>query len=136
MASSSGHIDHAAVIRIVGSRVNAAAKRAADAGAERVRQNIVADGLVNTGRMLKGVTVRESPSSTPLRRRYEIVSTAPYTKYPERGTKGSTARPGGVLVFKPKGSGTFVFAKHTRGVPAHHFMLRAKQSIRRTDFLP
>jgi len=136
VAVSRGRIDHAAVIRIVGGRVNAAAERAAHRGAGYVRGNIVADGLVNTGRMLKGVTVRESPASTPLRRRYEIVSTAPYTKYPEHGTRGSVARPGGVLVFKPKGAATFVFAKKTRGVPAHHFMLRAKNQIRRVDYLP
>ncbi len=136
MGNTSVKISQAAIIRIVGGRVNAAAKRAADQGAVYVRQNIVADGLVNTGRMLKGVVVRESPMSTPLRRRYEIVSTASYTKFPEGGTKGSVARPGHFLVFKPKGMATFVFAKKTRGVPAHHFMLRAKMTIRRADFLP
>ena len=129
-------LNTAAVIRIVGNRANAAAERAANTTADRVRQNIVADGLVNTGGMLRGIRVRESPVSTPLRRKYEVVSLASYTHFPEKGTRGSVARPGGVLVFRPKGSGALVFAKRTRGVPAHHFMQRAKMALRRTDFLP
>jgi hypothetical protein len=136
MALTQTRINQAAVIRIVGARVNAAAERAAQAGAQRVRQNIIADGLINTGAMLRGVIVRPSPLSTPLRKRYEIVSTSRHTIFPEKGTRGSQARPGGVLVFRPKGASGLVFAKRTRGVPAHHFMARAKAEIRRKDFLP
>ena len=136
MASSQFYPNRAAIIRIVGNRTDAAAKRGAEAGANYARRNIVSDGLIDTGEMLAGVVVRESPFSTPLRKRYEIVSKAKHTHFQEEGTKGAVAAPGKFLVFKPKGSATFVFAKKVRGVPAHHFMRRAKLQIRRSDFLP
>lgn len=53
-----------------------------------------------------------------------VYSPSPVARYQNNGTKGAVAKPGKVLVFKPKGSSDFVYTKRTRGVKALHFMER------------
>ena len=64
----------------------------------------------------------------------QVFSNLHYAIYQERGTRGSVARPGRMLRFKPKGSSTYVFAKRTGPVPATRFMERALNSLTSADF--
>lgn len=123
-----------ALVSIVGDVSDHSVRKAATVAAHRARNNIYQLGRVNTGRMAKGIRVRESPTSTPIRRRMQIVSEAPYTRFQEFGTRAHGPVRARFLRFKPKGSNTFVFARWVRGVTPGRFMRRAIDSIRVTDF--
>lgn len=133
MGRSHVEIDQAKLAVILQRKTHELASHGADMAILRVKGNILGDGLVDTGRLLNSWRKREV-SSGPLATRFEVYSTDPAAIYPEEGTRGATARPGGWLVFKPKGATTFVFAKHTRGIRAYHFLRRAKQSLTKKDF--
>lgn len=110
-----------------------AVKRAADRTEQRVRSNIAADDLINSGGLINSVTQRDIPGNALLPRR-AIGSPKPYVKYPERGTRAHGPVRARALRFQPKGSGRVVFAKWVRGVRAYGFMKRALDQLRPTDF--
>lgn len=110
------------------------AQRAGRIAAERARQNVIRAGRVDTGAMRDSMAVREDRSSDMQNRRYWIGSDLHYTGFQEHGTRGATARPGGVLVFTPKGSSTKVFAKSVRGVTPAYFLRDAMRSMSAKDF--
>lgn len=64
---------------------------------------------------------------------YKIRSPLEYAEYQEFGTGPIFAKPGGVLRFKV--GGMIIFARHTKGVPATHFMRRAADHITISDFI-
>lgn len=119
------------LVNTVGRQVTEAA---AQRTVERVKANILALGRVNTGQMINSIRSRVIYSG--LTTTAEVTSNAAHTIFQEKGTRGSVARPGGVLAFTPKGSNVVVFAKRTRGVPAGRFFERALRDIRVEDFRP
>jgi hypothetical protein len=123
------------VAEVIGGIAMRATLAAANTTIERIQSNIIADGLVNTGKLLHSFDVRKAASSSDLVPRLEVFSSAPYAMFPEKGTRGSVAAPGGVLRFQPKGASSFVFAKHTGPVRAYGFMARAVQAITSSDFV-
>lgn len=126
-------IDRAAVVREVGPQIDVAVHRAALKSVERVRTNIRRKGRVDTGGMVRSIRQRQTRNQK-LRPAREVYSTSKHFRYQNEGTRGSTARPGGWLVFKPKGSGVFVFAKKTRPITPGYFIRDAQRAIRPSDF--
>lgn len=124
-------IDHGKLVAIVGAKTDAAAKRGAERGKLYAEQNVAAMGLVNTGRLLRSFRVRKI-AGTDLIKKYRLESTDPKAKYPEFGTRGSNAKPGGVLVFKI--GGKTIFARHTRPIRPYGFMRLARQRLKPSDF--
>lgn len=135
MAGSSVHLNDVDITRIVGRISHEAGERAAVITVARVRGNILADGLVNSGELLHSIQY-EDRTIDPLKPSFRVFSDDPKAKYPEYGTSGATARPGHVLRFKPKGSTIYVFAKRVRGIRPYHFFLRAFRQLSKRDFLP
>lgn len=117
-------------ISAVGTRLS---RQGASAVAKRIRQSIRDEGLIDTGRMLHSV-IYVKKSSTKGGSRWWVWPDVPYAKFQEYGTGGSTAT-NGYLRFKPKGSNTFIFRKHTGPVPATHFIRKAMKSTTKQDFL-
>lgn len=113
---------------------NHVAHNGAQAVAKAIRGNIRSEGLIDTGRMLDSVTIQKK-TDTSTGTRYWVWPDVPYAKYQEYGTSGSTAAPGSVLVFKPKGSSSFVFTQHTAPIEAHHFIREAMKELTTADFV-
>ena len=134
MMASKINLDPGKVNAVVGAQAKQAARRAAEATADRVRANIKAMGLVDTGELLAGVVVVQSRDSTVEHPKYQVVSTAKHTRFLEFGTRAHGPTTAKFLRFKPKGSSTFVFAKWVRGVRAYGFMRKAFQQVRTSDF--
>lgn len=114
-------------ILLLGERTS---ERLARNGAERVKDRAQRNAPVRTGALRDsiGITkIREGLTTT-----YKIGSPLEYAQYQEDGTGPVIARPGGVLVFEA--GGVTVFAKHTRGTPATHFMRRTAATITEADF--
>lgn len=120
---------------VVGPLAGAAVQRAAVIAKGRVEQNIQSDGLVASGQMRDGIVTEPGPQSDPMRPTQDVRSTAKHTMFQEAGTRAHGPVRAKAMRFKPKGSNVFVFAKWVRGVPARHFMRRAKDAVRVSDFL-
>ena len=127
-------IDEAAVVRVVGGAAAEAAARAAQVTMRRAQQNIRALGRVQTGQMV-GTMSAWPEGGDGLRPAFRVGSAAEHTAYQEFGTRGSVARPGKFLVFKPKGSSAFVFAKKTRPVRPGRFMQNALEALQVSDYI-
>lgn len=111
------------------------ALRAARIARARARAAARRKGRIDTGEMIRsiGYQRRGEPS---LQTTYEVGSPLKYLDWQEDGTKPIVPVRAKVLRFKPKGSGVFIFAMRTRGVPAGHFMKEARNAITQADFLP
>ena len=127
-------LDRSRVSSLVAETSSASAKRAAEKTKGRVQSNIRAAGRVDTGRMLNSIKVTAGTTNGPISD-YYVSSDEEYTRYQEDGIGPQRARPGGFLVFKPKGSGTFVFAKQTKGFKGAHFFRDAYAKLTLADFL-
>lgn len=112
-------------------RSDLSARSAAEAVRDRARDLAPKE----TGRGARSIVYRKDRSSGE-GTRYTVGSPLDYMAYQERGTGPILARPGSVLVFKPKGSSVFIFRPRTRGVPAQHFMQKALNSLTIADFKP
>ena len=121
------------VISVVGP----IAERAAYKGAQKARGYVMSEvrsaGRVDTGKMIAGMQVR-TIASTPLERRFEVSSSAPYTMFQNAGTRAHGPRTAKMLVFTPKGGSGVVFAKWVRGVTGAHFMEKGLARLRVSDF--
>ena len=110
------------------------AKAASDKLASRISTEINRAGRVRSGLMMRSPRARLA-SRAPMRITYTIGEEMPfYTRYQNDGTRGSVARPGGVLAFKPKGSSVTVFARRVRGVQPARFFEKALASMTLDDF--
>lgn len=132
-------LDPHAVEKLLTNVKSASVYRAARVTASRMQDNIKAAGRVDTGRMLRSVKATRPED----RGRGVTASTvgitgkaAKYAGFQEYGTRDHGPVKAQFLVFKPKGSGTFVFAKHVRGVKAAHFARDAYRKLTLNDFLP
>lgn len=135
MARVSVRLYQHAIASIAGNVSQHTARKAANIAAHRTRNNIRQLGRVDTGAMVDGIVTRESPTSTPLRRRWQVRSTAPYTRFQEFGTRAHGPVRAKALRFTPKGSNTVVFAKWVRGVTPGRFLRRALDSVAASDFI-
>ena len=130
-------LDQAAIRRLTsgpGGTVDQAVRKASGRARDLARRNLTADGLVDTGRLRQSVRF-EHLRTTPSQTRYEVGSDLDYAIYPERGTRAHGPRTARVLRFKPKGSGTIVFAKRVRGVRAYRWLSRVLDQLRASDFV-
>lgn len=100
--------------RVVAARARAYAPRDTGALAASINARVISKGVVTS---------------------YSVGSNLPYAEWQNKGVPHRIypvrAK---ALRFKPKGSNVFVFAKSTRGVPATHFLDRAYESLRVSDF--
>lgn len=117
---------------IVGRAVSKAAGRTRD----RAKQNITTAGRVDTGAMRQSVNnqqIRQTPTSVTQR---VATNVGKYPEYQEKGTGPGRIYPkrAKVLRFKPKGGGAFIFATSVAPVKGAHFMRKALQQLRITDF--
>lgn len=108
-----------------------AARRAAAKTRDEVKRNIVSQGRVDSGRMLGSIEEQRLGAGE-----YVVKSDLEYTIYQEKGIGPVVPRSASVLVFKPKGSGAFVFAQRTKGFEGGKFFERASKRIRLRHFLP
>lgn len=121
---------------VIGGQAKAAVDRAATAAQRRAQNNVRAAGRIDTGELVNGIVKEPSQvRSDPMHPAMRVVSRAKHSLYNELGTRDHGARNGGVMRFKPKGSGTFVFARRVRGIRGIHFMRNAVQQTRVNDFL-
>lgn len=127
------YINKAAISNIVGDMSKKAALRAAERVRDRARANIIASGRIETAQMLDGFTITDTTGDKK-RPTYRIQNTKSYFRFQEQGTRGSTAKPGGALRFKPKGSSVFIFRKKTGPVTAGNFLRMAKEAATPADF--
>lgn len=119
-------LDRSMINRIAVDAAQKAVDKYALAAQLQVKRNIVNSGRVDTGKMRDTIRVA-SPS--PLKR--EIYSAVSYYHFQEFGTKAHGPRTASVMAFRPKGSGTYVFAKWVRGVKPGNFMKKALEETRR-----
>lgn len=126
-------IDNGKVNTVVGGHTQDAARRAAELCAMRAENNIRGAGRIDTGEMIGGITIDEV-TGHPLMAQFRIVSTAPHSAYNEFGTRAHGPRRAPFMVFTPKTSSRVVFAKWVRGIEGIHFMQRAVDSVRVSDY--
>lgn len=128
------HLNRVAITRVVGQGYSkAAAKRAATRTAARARQNTIASGLIDTGRLADSWKIADV-TTNPLRPTFTVGSRLKRARYPEFGTDDYQAPPGKVMRFKPKGSNVYIFRKKRRGMRAYGMLTRAKRALRPKDF--
>lgn len=87
---------------------------------------------VDKGTLRGSITAEVTPEPARRRVRGRVESRLPYAIYQELGTgiygpRGAPIRPKRArrLVFKPKGSNEFVFARQVRGAPPQRYLTRA-----------
>lgn len=131
MAKVRVEIDRAKLDRILTDARTESSHRGALATSKKVKENITRSGRVDTGRMRNQVSARKSREGW-----WMVQGSAPYTGFQEFGTGPRIYPKGKFLVFKPKGSNSFVFAKSVRGVSAGNFFKNALASLSVSDFLP
>lgn len=121
-------IDKAAAVRLVTRTTDAMAHNAARA----VQRRAQVYAPYRTGALVASITVTKVRGGQ--RTTYVVSPHVPYATYQEFGTGPIfPKRPGGVLVWTAR-TGEVVFARHTRGVPAVHFMQRAAMKTTINDF--
>lgn len=124
-------IDQARVQRLFTETKHDAAERAARRTQDQVKRNIREQDRIRTGEMLNSIVVREKGPAD-----FEVRSDLFYTIYQEKGIGPVTPVRAKALVFKPKGSGAFVFAQRTKGFEGGKFFENASRRIRLRHFLP
>lgn len=111
---------------------NATAK-AAHKLRQRIRAEIVMSGRINTGEMMERIDVdKEPPHGRTIR--YAVKPKTDQYVYQDQGTRGAQARPGGVLRFKPKGAGYYIFRKKTGPIMAAEFTRKAIRKMTPHDW--
>ncbi len=128
------HLDQGAIIQVVGGAAHDSARRAANVWMGRARANLASSGRMDTGELYSSIHVTDI-TGDPMRPEFIVSADAPHAMFQEQGTAGARARPGGFLVFKPKGSAKYVFAKKVRGISGVHFMANAVSAASLSDFL-
>lgn len=116
--------------RMIDDERERAVERASEITEQRVKDNIISSGRVDTGKMHD--TIHTAPTS---RFSANVLSQLHYTIYQEKGIGPVTPVKAKALRFKPKGSGSFVFAMRTKGFEGAFFFKRAFDSILLQDFL-
>lgn len=120
--------------QVVGHQLVKATFYAATKTKQRARYNIAAAGRIDKGDLYENFEIVESPSSTPMRPAFDVIAASAHAIFNEKGTKGAVAKPGGVMVFKPRGSQVLVFAKKVKGIRGIRFMEEALRSLTAEDF--
>lgn len=129
-------LDQAAVQGTVGALARNCALKGAHVAAERAKVNLAAKGRIDTGALQRSIRVDPADVGGPLRPTFRVGTDLSYAVYQEEGTRPHGPVRARFLVFKPKGSSTFVFARWVRGVTPAHYMRDALTSMRPADFVP
>lgn len=141
MARNSSRVDiqlsRAKVASVLARHSNASAHRAAKVTRDRIREEIVKAGRVDTGRMRDSLHLTRA--KVGVETQWNIAVKGPAARYflfQDQGTRAHGPKRANYMVFKPKGSSTFVFAKWVRGVTAGKFVQKAANRLTVRDFLP
>lgn len=116
---------------VVGGHTKDAARRAAELCAMRAENNIRSAGRIDTGEMISGIVV-EDVTGHPLMAQFKVTSTAPHSGFNEFGTRAHGPVRAKRLVWN--GPNGLIFAKWVRGIQGIHFMQRAVDSVRVSDY--
>lgn len=112
---------------------DAAVKRAAIKATQSARDQIAAEGLIDTGQLMN--SMRWQSVAGGLFPKYAVGSPLDHAKFLEFGTRAHGPVTAKALRFKPKGSNKFIFVTWVRGVRPYRFMQHTLDHIRPTDFL-
>lgn len=123
------NIDRAKLERIMQAKAAELAARGAQSARLRVQANITKKPRVDTGAMRDSVGVRQLSAT-----KYRVHSGTFYTMYQENGVGVIVPKKAKALRFKPKGSGTFVFAQRSSGFPAGNFFRDTVRQLDTKDF--
>lgn len=119
---------------VVGGVSAEAVERAAKVSERRYVQNILKNGLVDTGRLQRRTTYRPIPVSNAMFPKYRIGTPMPYAGFLERGTRAHGPKRSKFMRFVPKGGARPVFTTWVRGVRAYGFAKTTLDQIRPKDF--
>lgn len=119
-----------AVDRVVGGISRETAQRGADAAVQRAKAN----APVDSGELRNSIHAESPHSVGNMFYVVNVVADADHALYQELGTRAHGPVAAKHLVFKPKGSNTYVFAKWVRGVPPVRYLGRALDSLSTGDF--
>lgn len=110
-----------------------AANNAAENYKTKIQSAILQSGRIDTGRMVNDINV--VPAPLPFMAVAKVIPMTEHFLYQDRGTKGSEARPGSALRFKPKGSTVYIFRKKTGPIPPGNFILKARALMSPMDYV-
>jgi hypothetical protein len=112
---------------------NKSAKKAAEAYRTKLREEILQSGRVETGEMMQNIEIRPGTPG-PHSERWKVIPKSKHFRFQNDGTRGTSARPGQVLRFKPKGATAFIFRASTGPIRAANFMRKAARRMTAKDF--
>lgn len=111
--------------RVVTTHVGGLTRAQAYYGGRNVRDRARRYAPKDTGELRDSIQATPATQIGMMNYRVTVFAGARHGRYQEYGTRGSRARPGRKMAFRPKGSGAMVFAQRTGPVPATRFMQRA-----------
>lgn len=127
-------IDHPALRAAVSRISGEALAKAGVKSRERMKGFLIADDLINSGKLLSSIEVSQNPSLS-LSPSILVGTPLEYAKYPEYGTRAHGPVRAKALRFKPKGAHAYVFAKWVRGVRPYRFAQKTLDMVRPSDFV-
>lgn len=128
-------MDKARFARLTHQVTEEAARRAAEKTRLRIIRSILVQGRVRTGDMARSIIIEPIVPYNPKRAGFKVGSNLFYYHYQNDGVRPfGPIKPGGVLVFIPKGGTHVVFARHVKGFPGGHFSEDAVRALRAKDF--
>lgn len=128
-------VDRNAFARLTHQVCEESARRAAEKTRLRIIQSIIVQGRVRTGNMARSIVIEPIVPYSPKRVGFKVGSNLFYYHYQNDGVRPfGPLKPGGVLVFTPKGASHVVFARWVKGFPGGHFSEAAVRGLRAKDF--
>ena len=129
-------MDKNAMINLVGKMGQRAAANAGNQTVTRVRRSIRAQDRIDTGAMLRDTKAEFARDSEPMMAKVTVtLGGGIYGIYQEFGTRAHGPRHAPFMVFRIRGKGPLIFAKHVRGVTPGKFMQDAYAAITVRDFI-
>lgn len=129
-------LDHRLISTVVQPRAaEMTARKGAEKTRDRARENLTAAGRIRTGKLRKSIRARKKSVTATGVVTYTVGSDLDYASYQEFGIGPVHAKPGNVLVFKPKGSSVVIFRPRTSGFKGAHYLAKAYRALRLDDFL-
>lgn len=117
-----------------GGLVDQAVAKAAGKVRDRAKQIITSEGRVDTGTLRQSI-VSERVTTSDHEVVYQVGTSVKYAIFQHEGVEGPVLpRHARVLRFKPSGSSTFIFRASTSGFAGIHFLTRAVDELKASDF--
>lgn len=114
----------------VPAMVDLGVEKAADRTADRAKLVLRGAGRIDTGALVQSIRAERVRLGL-----WRVGSPLPYAIYQHEGVRGPVyPRRAKVLRFKPKGSNSFVFARHTSGFKGVPFLTDALKQLTPDDY--